>query len=535
MSRLLKLPAATPFYRNILGRHTLSPPFSRHLHSTTTNNISFLAHSSFKVNSEWNTLRLTQSKCIHTEEKKSLKDKFASLGFFGTNAAVLVPLFFIAGLSFFTYEMFKDDADTKENKKVEKSLEKRRKKILEALSDVIPISNDEANAILTKSENSNVFEVFTGGKISKIRIDSNQVASNKEIEDRFHVDSELKNDLLILAVFDGHSGYNCSEYVSKNLPSAVRKEVEPLFQSLAREGSFPRITELLTKITEKVQDTFCRLDDFIVHEIRKTKKDLAREDLLPAVNGSCALLAAVDIVNKNLFVACTGDSRAVLGSLQENGRWIAIPLSKDQTARNPKELSRILKEHPGEEDTAIQRNRILGGLEPTRAFGDARYKWNIDVQQDIYPKFFPERKPPPKNLKTPPYVTAKPEVHFHKLDARHDQFLVLATDGLYDELSSQRIVELVGDQLARPAASNADNATKLRSKKSSQEAFAFQDSNLATHLIRNAIGGGKFEMRDGEVSSTLMLKRLSIPAPKSRSYRDDITVVVLLFGSASNN
>lgn len=36
---------------------------------------------------------------------------------------------------------------------------------------------------------------------------------------------------------------------------------------------------------------------------------------------------------------------------------------------------RLRKEHPGEEDTVIMRGRIQGGLQPTRAFGDASYKW----------------------------------------------------------------------------------------------------------------------------------------------------------------
>ena len=39
-------------------------------------------------------------------------------------------------------------------------------------------------------------------------------------------------------------------------------------------------------------------------------------------------------------------------------------------------------EHPADEaDTVIQRGRVLGGLEPTRAFGDARYKWPREVQE----------------------------------------------------------------------------------------------------------------------------------------------------------
>lgn len=46
------------------------------------------------------------------------------------------------------------------------------------------------------------------------------------------------------------------------------------------------------------------------------------------------------------------------------------------------------------------------------------------------------------------------------------------------------------------------------------ESFTFEDGNLSTHLIRNALGGAK---RD-QVSVLL-----SIPAPLSRRYRDDVS------------
>lgn len=39
-------------------------------------------------------------------------------------------------------------------------------------------------------------------------------------------------------------------------------------------------------------------------------------------------------------------------------------------------------EHPkDEEDFVIREGRVLGGLEPSRAFGDARYKWPRIVQE----------------------------------------------------------------------------------------------------------------------------------------------------------
>jgi len=47
-------------------------------------------------------------------------------------------------------------------------------------------------------------------------------------------------------------------------------------------------------------------------------------------------------------------------------------------------ILRMQSEHPPDEAVSVIRaGRVLGGLEPSRAFGDARYKWPRDVQ-DVY-------------------------------------------------------------------------------------------------------------------------------------------------------
>jgi pyruvate dehydrogenase phosphatase len=65
---------------------------------------------------------------------------------------------------------------------------------------------------------------------------------------------------------------------------------------------------------------------------------------LPLFVGSCALLALFDTSHRNLYVACTGDSRAVAGVWEEtpdgNGFWRVDVLTEDQTGRNPSELRR---------------------------------------------------------------------------------------------------------------------------------------------------------------------------------------------------
>lgn len=55
-------------------------------------------------------------------------------------------------------------------------------------------------------------------------------------------------------------------------------------------------------------------------------------------------MAIFDTVQRDLYVACTGDSRAVAGIWTEDenghGSWRVEVLSEDQTGRNPDELKR---------------------------------------------------------------------------------------------------------------------------------------------------------------------------------------------------
>lgn len=57
-------------------------------------------------------------------------------------------------------------------------------------------------------------------------------------------------------------------------------------------------------------------------------------------------MAVLDTAHRDLYVACTGDSRAVAGVWEENengqGSWRVEVLSEDQTGRNPNELRRFV-------------------------------------------------------------------------------------------------------------------------------------------------------------------------------------------------
>lgn len=269
---------------------------------------------------------------------------------------------------------------------------------------------------------------------------------------------------------------------------------------------------------------------------------MAAELLQPALSGSCALLSFYDSRSNLLRVACTGDSRAVLGRRARNGKWTATALSDDQTGSSPSEAARIRKEHPGE-DNVVRNGRVLGGLEPTRAFGDAVYKWSRDVAWKLRENFF-GRSPSPL-LKTPPYVTAEPVVTTTKVNPENGDFLVLATDGLWEMLTNEEVVGLVGKWIENQASASSNspfdsawnkifgssqtplpveqsktagpdgNKTPIRVQQwgidpDAKDRFVVKDKNVATHLVRNALGG----TNDEQVCALLTL-----PSPFSRRYR----------------
>ncbi|KOS20578.1 Protein phosphatase 2C -like protein [Escovopsis weberi] len=423
------------------------------------------------------------------------------------------------------------------------------------------LSPDQATQKLRKLEQS--FSVKRGQGVT--RFDLVQLPSNDPIEDDFaekivevpgSTPGSGNSDWMFWGVFDGHSGWTTSATLRESLISYVARELNDTYKAAASQKPTPEAIELAIKTG------FTRLDDEIVHKsvekvFKASSKTVAAELLQPALSGSCALLSFYDSRSKLLRVACTGDSRAVLGRRSASGKWTATALSEDQTGSNPHEANRMRKEHPGEEHV-IRNGRVLGGLEPTRAFGDAVYKWSREVAGRLRENFF-GRSPSPL-LKTPPYVTAEPVVTTTKIEPEKGDFVVLATDGLWEMLTNEEVVGLVGRWMETQAAvaggassgSQFDRAwakifgshkqqlpveqgtqggpdgqkTPIRLQQwgidpEAKDRFTVRDKNVATHLVRNALGGANDEQ---------VCALLTLPSPFSRRYRDDLTVQVIFFG-----
>ena len=228
-----------------------------------------------------------------------------------------------------------------------------------------------------------------------------QLSSNDPIEDahaRAIITTDPARNLLFYAVMDGHSGFHTSRLLSQVLIPAVVLELDllsgqrdastklsssmlnifkyPFFSHSLPPTNAPEIGQV-EQVSQAIQRAFHNLDFEIVNgplrvlaanvgKLDKTdvpdlsQHPMGQASMQPALSGmwyacfntptkrfspgSCALMALLDPSRQDLYVACTGDSRAVAGIWEESedgtGKWRVEVLTEDQTGRNPNEIKR---------------------------------------------------------------------------------------------------------------------------------------------------------------------------------------------------
>ena len=216
------------------------------------------------------------------------------------------------------------------------------------------------------------------------------------------------------------------------------------------KGLHESLYPLDKEIDESIKKAFILLDALAVDELTKSvlgnrlsKEEGIRLLSLPRA-GSCALLGIYNNVKRTFKVAVTGDSRAVLGrrvALKDDTyAYETHVLSADHNAHNPQEVERLEAAHPGEK--IFENGRTLGwGM--SRAFGDAACKWSLEIQKRLHEEYLGDRIR--SNCLTPPYFTAEPEITTTTI--RKGDFVVMASDGLWDCLTNEEVVGLVGGWL----------------------------------------------------------------------------------------
>jgi pyruvate dehydrogenase phosphatase len=371
---------------------------------------------------------------------------------------------------------------------------------------------------------------------------SNTISMDKHQVDQTRVGPDLRS-WSFFGLYDGHGGAGTSSGLFMQMAGFLIVVLTNLykeyndqdgFETLSPDGSGSTSSWMREPPARAIEDAiawaFDIWDYYYVHRIRdeifegecKTPRAKAFWNISQAQCGSTGLLACYDHHTRQLRVACVGSSRAVLGrpvTDNKSGRttYEVHVLSEDHTPSNASEVARLTSEHPGE---TLFANGLYLGLRTTRAFGDIHLKTPLADLKRLQDEY--NGPPVPAAVKTPPYLNAEPTMSV--IDVQAGDFLVLATDGLWEWLTSAEVVGLVGlwlnqqkpmyeDPLPRdmlPVVRMDRDTTERYKWWGAQKRFVNLDENAAAHVARNALGAA-----DVDVAASLLAMR----APQARAYR----------------
>ncbi|KAK6908286.1 hypothetical protein I203_102287 [Kwoniella mangroviensis CBS 8507] len=218
----------------------------------------------------------------------------------------------------------------------------------------------------------------------------------------------------------------------------------------------------------------------------------------------------------------------------KEGKWRVDILSQHQECGNPSEVKRLKAQHFDQDNIVLKESftpRLLGNMQPSRAFGDDALKLTKADKQSIelagQVKFVGEESPFTKKTVPyidPPFMDAEPEITIRKLRGNDNEklkFLVIATDGLWDRICSEEVILLLSAHSTHPKhppiPKKAYLSTFPNSNLNSRGRWLFEDKNSAAHLMRNGLDG------DGDKKVQEMI--LSLGGGAARSVRDDTSVM----------
>ncbi|KAJ7973638.1 putative Protein phosphatase-2c [Quillaja saponaria] len=266
-----------------------------------------------------------------------------------------------------------------------------------------------------------------------------------------------RTDTVFCGVFDGHGpfGHMVAKRVRDSLPlklsshwevnasgEEILKEIslntvgsmnseETAFISADEESRAPIDSEE----TQKLPEIFQTLKESFLKAFKVMDRELRMH---PNIDSFCSGTTAVTLIKqgRDLVIGNVGDSRAVLGARDIDDSLVAVQLTVDLKPSLPAEAERIRKckgrvfalwDEP-EVARVWLPNNDSPGLAMARAFGDFCLK-------DFG-------------------LISVPEISYRRLTER-DEFVVLATDGIWDVLSNKEVVDIVASASVRSSAARA--------------------------------------------------------------------------------
>lgn len=220
-------------------------------------------------------------------------------------------------------------------------------------------------------------------------------------------------DQLFFGIFDGHgeNGTACSQF--------ARDKVQENFLNNSHLKSSPEIAYHQAMVL--------------------TNHQLHRHEIDDTMSGTTAI--CVFLRGRNVYVANVGDSRACLAQ-RSGGKIVAQDLSYDQTPYRHDEVERVKKSGA----RVLTLDQIEGLKDPTREC------WTTEEEDEGDPPrlWFPNAMYPGTaftrsigdSAAERIGVYAEPEITVKQLTSDHS-FIVIASDGVFEFLSSQSVVDMV--------------------------------------------------------------------------------------------
>ncbi|KAJ8771080.1 hypothetical protein K2173_023405 [Erythroxylum novogranatense] len=305
------------------------------------------------------------------------------------------------------------------------------------------------------------------------------VQANNLLEDQSQIESGILSTLesgpygTFVGVYDGHGGPETSRYVCDHL-----------FQHLKRFA-----TEQQTMSVDVIKKAYQATEEGFLSLVTK---QWPMKPQIAAV-GSCCLVGV--ICDGILYIANLGDSRAVLGRLvRATGEVLAIQLSSEHNVCLESVRQEMHSLHPDDSHIVVLKHnvwRVKGLIQVSRSIGDVYLKKAEFNREPLYAKF---------RLREPfkrPILSADPSISVHELQP-YDQFLIFASDGLWEHLSNQEAVDIVQNH---------------------------PHNGIARRLLKDALkeAAKKREMRYSDLKK--------IDRGVRRHFHDDITVIVVFLDS----
>ena len=336
------------------------------------------------------------------------------------------------------------------------------------------------------------------------------------------------DNTMFAGVWDGNGGPGVAQYISEHASESFFAAHDMLGSLAAMNTVFPQLDAQLLE--------------------RAAKQSQHRSTLF---SGSCCIAAHIDPVGRGITVGNLGDSRAVLGVFEgcsEDDTGAAAPglctvvLTQDHSANSKLEQERI-KELHGSVDAVITTAldgtcRVKGIALVTRALGLQHLK--VVAPCLAYNKLVvPESRIQPrpggpskvdKGQKIPPYILNEAEIT--EWTASGDSFVILASDGVWDELSCEEAVECVGKFLSQ----TEEQRAQLQPNVSLPQAIESKGGGAAAVLVEAVLRKAHARVVttvEAEKSTTFEELLARAPGnedtwPYGRSLlHDDITAVVI--------